>query len=199
MTFMLHLNFKAQLYIYSFLCLYAVERSVFALTVLRGIKTHSSAWLTYMPFLSYIVLCFVSIIEFFLLTNKVVNLIISVMGIFILVGGIFLRYQAIWAFRVNEQKWNSHVDADSINILITTGIYKFVRHPYYFSVMLELCGIALLLNTFRSLIFIFLIQAPLLCKRIIVEDSALSGKFGRQYILYKKQARTILPNWSAKK
>lgn len=165
---------------------------------MRGMKTCRSSWLTYMPFLSYVLLCFIAVIEFFLSTEKTLNIIISVIGIFVLVFGIFLRYQAIWAFSAKEQKWNSHIDADNVNVLVTTGVYRFLMHPYYLSVMLELCGIALALNSFRTMAFIFLIQYPFLRRRIREEDAALERKFGEQYTLYKKQTRAVLSNWSIK-
>lgn len=195
---MLLLNFDSLLYAYFFLCLYAVERAIFALTFMRGMKACRSSWLTYIPFLSYILLCLIAIIEFSLSAEKILNLIISIAGISILTLGVFLRYQAVWAFSAKEQTWNSHIDADNVDVLVTAGIYRFLRHPYYLSVMIELCGIALALNSFITMILVFLIQFPLLCKRTKDEDSALEKKFGEQYTLYKKRTRAVLPNWSIK-
>ena len=193
------MNFKQLLLIYLFLCFYATERAVFAFMVPYAIRITRLTWLTSIPFLTYIALFFISVIEFSLSADITLNCIISVMGIFFMVLGIFLRYQAVSVFRNNKQKWISHIDAENISVLITVGPYKFFRHPYYLSVMLELCGIALLLNSYKAMIFIFLIQSPLLYKRIVAEESELSNKFGEQYLLYKKQVMAILPFWSKKK
>ena len=193
------MNFKQLLLVYLFLCFYAIERAVFAFTVPYAIRITRLTWLTSIPFLTYIALFFISVIEFSLSADRALNYIISVMGIFVIALGVFLRYQAVSVFRDNKQKWVSHIDAENISVLITAGPYKFLRHPYYLSVMLELCGIALVLNSYRAIILIFLIQSPLLYKRIAVEELELSNKFGEQYLLYKKQVMAILPFWSKKK
>src|SRR3989338_2224568 len=196
---MTQINFEQLLAIYLFLGFYAIERSIFAFTVPYAIRTTRLVWLTFIPFLTYIVLFFASVVEFSLTTHKTLNYIISIVGVFALASGILLRYQAVRIFRINGQKWMSHIDAENISALITKGPYKFIRHPYYLSVMLELCGIALFINSFRTIIFIFLIQEPLLWQRIVTEESELIRKFGEQYLLYKKQVPAILLLWSKKK
>lgn len=196
---MAQIDFRLLLYVYLFLCIYVIERTIFAFTVPYVVKANRSAWLTSIPFFTYIALFFISVIEFSVTSNIALNCFISVIGVFTFSLGVFLRYQTVSVFRINKQKWISHIDAENIGYLITAGPYKFLRHPYYLSVMLELCGIALLLNSLRAIIFIFLIQAPLLYKRIVVEESELIKKFGEQYFLYKKQIPAILPFRGSKK
>jgi len=178
------------LVIYIFLLFYVIERSLFAFEVSKGTKPTKKAWLTFIPFLTYIVLFFISVIEFSL-TIRPLNLIATLSGVIIFAWGVYLRYQAIIAFSVNKQKWRNDIDTKNIHAIVRSGPYNFVRHPYYLSVILELCGIALLLNAFTAIIFILLIQVPLLWKRITVEESELIKKFANEYLLYKKQVAIL--------
>lgn len=185
------------LFLYFFLFAYAIERTVFAFKVPYRTKVVKKPWLTYVPTLTYIILCFIFIIEHSR-ANKQLNLAISLLGILIFTMGVFFRYGAVRTFRTNKQRWISSMDAECINMVIQNGPYRLVRHPYYLSVLLELGGIALLLNAFKTFLLIFLIQAPLLYKRIIIEESELIKKFSDSYLLYKRRVPAIFPLRSKK-
>lgn len=183
---------------YTFLGLYTIERSLFVFRVSNRIKPTKKAWLTFIPFLTYIALFFISVIEFSMTVSSL-NLIITFLGIFIFALGVYLRYQAIIAFGINKQRWRSDIDTEDIYTIVRSGPYNFVRHPYYLSVILELCGIALSLNAYRAIILILSIQVPLLWKRIRVEESGLVEKFGGKYLSYRKQVCIFLPLRSKQK
>lgn len=154
--------------------------------------------MTSIPFLTYIALFFISVIEFST-KARISNLVATSLGIIIFISGIYLRYQALIAFHDSKQKWRSDIDTENIHAVVRTGPYKFVRHPYYLSVMLELLGIALTLNAFKVIVLILLIQASLLWKRILEEESELIKKFGDEYLSYKKQVPIFFSLRSIKK
>ena len=122
------------LFIYLFLSVYAIERTIFALKVSNRRKRIKKAWITTIPSLTYILIFFISVINFSK-TSKILNFTISLSGISIFILGIYLRYQAIRAFSINKQEWSSHIDADHISVLIQSSPYDFIRHPYYLSVI----------------------------------------------------------------
>jgi protein-S-isoprenylcysteine O-methyltransferase Ste14 len=76
---------------------------------------------------------------------------------------------------------------------VVDGPYKFIRHPYYLSVIAELSGMAIFLNAFISLFFILVIQGSLLRLRIINEEKELVGRFGEKYLAYKLMIGSMFP------
>ncbi|HEX8964898.1 MAG TPA: isoprenylcysteine carboxylmethyltransferase family protein [Patescibacteria group bacterium] len=75
--------------------------------------------------------------------------------------------------------------------LITTGIYKYIRHPIYIGLFLVLIGAeliaqSLLFLSFLVMIFPFYIQA----KR---EEKLLINYFGEAYKSYKRHTKMFIP------
>ena len=71
--------------------------------------------------------------------------------------------------------------------LITSGIYKFIRHPMYYSLILISFGVFLTKLTFYYLSLT--ISLALIIKfKIYLEDQYLNIKF-KNYSLYKKRVR----------
>ena len=178
-------RYELLIFIYLLLLGYAFERSVFAFNVPHNKKTNQKKWLSTVPVLSYVFFFFVSVIEFSNKNILALNLVIFFIGCLILIFGIIFRYHAVLTFKKNNQCWFAHIEADKVNFIIVDGPYKYVRHPYYASVMSELMGIALALNSYISLFFILIIQGGLLCLRIISEEAELIKYFGAQYLDYK--------------
>lgn len=58
------------------------------------------------------------------------------------------------------------------HVLIDTGLYAYVRHPFYLGSLLFLIGIALWLGSYASVLGLALVLAPLVA-RILVEEQTL--------------------------
>jgi protein-S-isoprenylcysteine O-methyltransferase Ste14 len=79
------------------------------------------------------------------------------------------------------------------HILKTDGLYNIVRHPGYLGYLLMLAGISI---SFNSLLSIVITLAPAfiaLNYRINVEESALEEEFDKQYKVYKKTVKRLVP------
>jgi protein-S-isoprenylcysteine O-methyltransferase Ste14 len=78
---------------------------------------------------------------------------------------------------------------NSTTSLVTTGIYKISRNPAYLSLVLLYIGISFLINS----IWILLLVVPAFysIQKFCIEreEKYLEGKFGEQYLAYKKQIR----------
>jgi len=76
--------------------------------------------------------------------------------------------------------------------LVTTGIYKISRNPAYLSLLLFYIGLSFIINSIWVLILILpsIYSVQKFC--IEREEKYLEGKFGRQYLDYKKQVRRWL-------
>ena len=85
---------------------------------------------------SYILIVLSSVAEYFLII-KTVNVFVAISGFIVFLAGVFLRRMSGENLGRN---WSLHVEIKENHELITVGIYKYLKHPYYLGVMLELAG-----------------------------------------------------------
>ena len=71
------------------------------------------------------------------------------------------------------------------NKLVTTGLYKKLRHPIYLFGLIFMVGVIIFFQKFIFLI-VLVVLIFLQMKRIKNEEKVLGEKFGDQYIQYKK-------------
>lgn len=138
-------------------------------------------WTFIALFSIYILIVSSSVAEYFLII-KTVNAFISMSGFIIFLVGVLLR-------RISGKNlgrnWSFHVEIKENHELITTGIYKYLKHPYYLGVILELSGVCMISNSFYSLLLVFFVQLPLLAVRIFLEEKTLVSRFGDKYERYR--------------
>ena len=77
--------------------------------------------------------------------------------------------------------------------LITTGPYRYVRHPSYSGSLLLFLGLGLCTLNFYALVAIFLPICAAFLWRIHVEETALRAAFGDRYKSYAAKTRRIIP------
>lgn len=140
-------------------------------------------WLTILPASSYSLILLSVIFEFLWIT-KHINVFLSILGVVFIILGIILRRNAI---RALGELWSTDIKIFPEQKLIKDGPYKIMRHPYLFSVACELIGLCLFLNSFFSVLLVFLLQIPLLIVRGFFEEKFLYGCFGVKYLEYKKE------------
>jgi protein-S-isoprenylcysteine O-methyltransferase Ste14 len=144
-------------------------------------------------------------------------------GTFMLVGAItefLLRHSALWwptyvagiacaiaSFAIRRRAiaalgkfWSLHVEIRESHEFVRSGPFRWVRHPTYFSMILELASIGLILNAYFSFIVAAAIFIPTLLLRLKLEETALVEKFGATYQTYQRETPAILPyKWPASK
>ena len=88
--------------------------------------------------------------------------------------------------------------------LIKIGAYKYIRHPIYLGVILEVLSLPIIANAFFSFIFALLVNIPLQFVRLIEEEKSSVRRFGERYNEYKKEVSALFPfkylqkRWMAK-
>lgn len=138
-------------------------------------------WTFVVLLIIYISIVLFSIIEYFVIV-EVVNPYVSISGFFIFLSGVCLRRKAGVDLGYN---WSFHIEIKEKQELIAGGIYRYLKHPYYLGVMLELAGVCMIANAFYSLLMVFFVQLPLLAIRIFLEEKTLVNYFGDRYEKYR--------------
>jgi protein-S-isoprenylcysteine O-methyltransferase Ste14 len=102
----------------------------------------------------------------------------------------YLRRRAIAAL---GRFWSLHVEIRETHELVKEGPFRWMRHPAYSSMILEILSIALLLRSWWTTVFVYAVFLPTLFARIRIEETALIEKFGEAYRQYRRQVPAILP------
>jgi protein-S-isoprenylcysteine O-methyltransferase Ste14 len=76
--------------------------------------------------------------------------------------------------------------------LVTTGIYSWVRHPFYLSILILFSGVAIISQNVLGLLFFIFFIAGLII-RMKKEEKELILKFGEEYIEYMNNTPRLFP------
>lgn len=101
-----------------------------------------------------------------------------------------IRRQAI---RALGRFWSLHIEIRENHQFVCDGPFRWVRHPTYFSMILELLSAGLILRAWATLGAVSLIFIPALYRRIRLEETALVEKFGSRYTAYQQSTPALLP------
>ena len=105
-----------------------------------------------------------------------------------LMGGALI----IWAFRNLGKNLTDTVVTRRHHTLVTTGPYRWVRHPFYVAVALTTTGNALAAANWFLLAGGVLVVA-LLAVRTRVEEEQLAQRFGDAYRAYRERTGRFIP------
>jgi protein-S-isoprenylcysteine O-methyltransferase Ste14 len=90
--------------------------------------------------------------------------------------------------------WSFVPRADQGTDLVTTGPYRFVRHPIYLGLALLAVGQALAFGSWPALIIALFGIIPTLAWRAHAEEQILSRTFGERYAVYRQRTKMIIPH-----
>jgi protein-S-isoprenylcysteine O-methyltransferase Ste14 len=76
--------------------------------------------------------------------------------------------------------------------LITHGIYKHIRHPCYFAMLLYTMGTPLVFSSLYGFV-VTIGFVPFILYRIKIEEKMLIEKFGDTYREYMKKTKKLIP------
>lgn len=105
-------------------------------------------------------------------------------------AGLCLRY---WAVRHLGHFFTTHVTIQNQHTLITTGPYRFIRHPAYTGLLLAFAAAGLAMGD--GLAWLFLIAPPFWAfkRRIDIEERLLQQQFTTTYRDYCNRTWKLLP------
>lgn len=106
-----------------------------------------------------------------------------------------LRWAAIGAL---GKFWSLHVEMRDNHEFVQSGPFRFMRHPTYFSMILETVALGLLCSAWWMLAVIPILFIPALVLRLRLEEPALVEKFGDAYRDYQRRVPMLIPyKWPA--
>jgi len=112
-----------------------------------------------------------------------------VVGIFFLVLGAIVGLLALMKHK--RGNFNIRPDIKECCILVTDGIYRYIRHPMYLSVLTMMFGVLVLYFSFYELVLYICLVTTLMVKLFYEEN--LWVLHSSQYKSYKKQTKRIIP------
>lgn len=98
---------------------------------------------------------------------------------------------AVWARIHMDKNWGMPMTVKQRPELVTSGPYKYVRHPIYAGLLLAIYGTALVANLLW-LIVLFLLACYFLYAAV-VEERLLVKEFPQAYPAYKKRTKMLIP------
>jgi protein-S-isoprenylcysteine O-methyltransferase Ste14 len=124
------------------------------------------------------------------------NLPFKMPSVFGFVGAVFFLI-SIWLLHRSHvdlgKLWSSTVEPESKQILVTDGVYKWVRHPMYSAHVLWGIAQSLLLPNLIAGPLALVLNFAVICIRVPREERALLEEFGDEYRRYIKTTGRILP------
>jgi protein-S-isoprenylcysteine O-methyltransferase Ste14 len=116
------------------------------------------------------------------------SLILGAIGALLFACGIVL---AVWARLNLGRNWGMPTSQRVDPELVTSGPYRFVRHPIYSGLLTAILGTALVNNLFGLIVVAVLVGYFYYCGT--VEERNLTATFPRAYPEYRSRTKMLIP------
>lgn len=114
----------------------------------------------------------------------------AICGLILIVMGLVLRWVAILSLR---RHFTVDVAVIQNHRLVTTGIYRYIRHPAYSGSLLSFLGLGLSFSNYLSILIIFVPICAAFLYRIKVEEKFLTAALGDTYLKYCQSTKRLIP------
>ena len=115
---------------------------------------------------------------------------VQVFGVVVMWLGLATR---AWAVAALGGAFRTTVEVDRDQAVVTSGPYKWIRHPSYVGLLLIIAGLGLALGNWLSLAACLVLPLPALAWRIHVEEAELSRVLGDAYRAYQARTTRLIP------
>lgn len=136
------------------------------------------------------VMIFGSIIYYWVAMPRPISWVAVAVGVVCAVVSFRLRWAAIAAL---GRFWSLHVEMRDNHEFVQSGPFRYMRHPTYFSMILELLAFGLICNAWWLLLIIPFAFIPALALRLRIEEAALVNQFGDAYRAYQQRVPMLVP------
>jgi protein-S-isoprenylcysteine O-methyltransferase Ste14 len=115
---------------------------------------------------------------------------VRVFGVVVMWLGLAIR---VWAVAALGRAFRTTVEVDPDQAVVTTGPYRWIRHPSYAGLLLIVAGLGLALGNWLSVVACLVLPVPALVWRIHVEEAELSRVLGGAYVAYRTGTARLIP------
>ena len=105
-------------------------------------------------------------------------------------AGLLIRITAIYTL---GRSFTANVSIHAAQKLHRSGLFRYVRHPSYTGMLLIFLALGLRMQTWLSLTIVMIPPFAALLYRIHVEEAALTGAFGDEYVEYSRTTKRLIP------
>ena len=116
-----------------------------------------------------------------------VNAALSSIGVMLCVGGMLVL---VWARQHLGRNWSQAVANKVGHELVTSGPYRYVRHPMYAGGLIACTGSAIACG--GVFVFLLIILGALFLWRVGAEDALMARQFPSQYPDYRRRTPALL-------
>ncbi|KAL6454002.1 mam4 Protein-S-isoprenylcysteine O-methyltransferase [Candida maltosa Xu316] len=118
--------------------------------------------------------------------------IFKIPGVILMISGLLLRHSAMKTCGLSFSHYLA-TKKEPYHKLVTTGVYKYIRHPSYLGFWLFCVGIQLWLSNYINLIFNLYILHRFFSIRINHEEQLLVNFYGDEYRKYQQHTYILIP------
>ncbi|TJX15954.1 MAG: isoprenylcysteine carboxylmethyltransferase family protein, partial [Mesorhizobium sp.] len=97
----------------------------------------------------------------------------------------------VWARQSLGRNWSQTVSAKQDHELVTSGPYRYVRHPMYTGGMVAGIGSAIVVG--GGFIFLLILLGSLFLWRVGAEDRLLAVQFPNEFPAYARRTKALIP------
>ena len=113
---------------------------------------------------------------------------LSYIGVMLCVGGMLIL---VWARQHLGRNWSQAVANKVGHELVTSGPYRYVRHPMYAGGLIACTGSAIACG--GVFVFLLIILGALFLWRVGAEDALMARQFPSQYPDYRRRTPALVP------
>jgi protein-S-isoprenylcysteine O-methyltransferase Ste14 len=99
----------------------------------------------------------------------------------------------VWAIAALGRAFRTTVEVDPGQAVVSTGPYRWVRHPSYSGLLLIVTGSGLAAGDWLALAVCATLPLPALLWRLHVEEAELTVVLGDRYRAYQAQTKRLIP------
>jgi protein-S-isoprenylcysteine O-methyltransferase Ste14 len=115
---------------------------------------------------------------------------VNVLGIFLYLSGLILLVHSHHQLKRN---WSPTIEINQQQELVTSGVYRLIRHPIYAAVWLMVIAQLLIINNYilglTGVLSFFLLYNH----RVTREEHMMAAHFGKEFVIYCETTGRLLP------
>ena len=115
---------------------------------------------------------------------------LRIAGVVVMWFGLALR---VWAIATLGSAFRTTVEVEPAQTVVSSGPYRWVRHPSYAGLLLIVAGFGAVLGNWLSLTACAVLPLPAVLWRIHVEEAELNRVLGEAYRTYQSDRARLIP------